>query len=84
MKTKAIAITLGAAFLAASCGQSPKKEASYLDTLLLKDYKPVPCMNLPEHHPHSAKFKVYVQHMNKLGEHHRQAEPQDDQRNPPS
>ncbi len=61
MKTRFIALTLGAC-LAASCGQAPKEEASYLDTLLLKDYKPVPCMNLPEHHPHSAKFKVYDMH----------------------
>ena len=62
MKTKAIAITLGAAFLAASCGQSPKKEASYLDTLLLKDYKPVACMNQPEHHPPSATSKGNAMH----------------------
>ncbi|SKC35709.1 Amidohydrolase [Bacteroidales bacterium WCE2008] len=70
MKTKIISIAFAAAALVAvSCGQAPKQEAtSCLDTLLLKDFKPIPCMNLPEHHPHQAKFTVHDMHSHAYAE----------------
>lgn len=63
MKKYTLTIALAAACVLASCCQAPEKEGtSFLDKLLLKDYKPIPCMNLPEHHPHAAKFAVHDMH----------------------